>query len=104
MQKIEFQREDEQEIRGHDGLPVIVDDVYLISQLNLTKGFINRHAKSMGSFCRPRRFFLKKVLRHLDKMAGNSMNRNKTTEIRKMASISKVNNLLNVVEKQRKGK
>jgi hypothetical protein len=104
MQKIEFQREDEQEIIRHDGLPVIVDDLYLISQLNLTKGFINRHAKSMGSFCRPRRFFLKKVLCHLDKMAGNSMNKNRGSEIRKMASISQVNNLLNVVEKQRRGK
>jgi hypothetical protein len=104
MQKIEFQREDEHEIIGHDGLPVIVDDLYLISQLNLTKGFINRHAKSMGSFCRPRRFFLKKVLWHLDKMAGNSMNKNRTSEISKVASIRQVNNLLDGVMKQRKGK
>lgn len=104
MQKIEFQREDEQEIIGHDGLPVIVDDLYLINQLNLTKGFINRHAKSMGSFCRPRRFFLKKVLGHLDKMAGNSMNKNRTSEISKVASIRQVNNLLDGVMKQRKGK
>ncbi len=104
MQKIEFPRENEHDFIEHDGLPVIVDDLYLINQLNLTKGFINRHSKSMGSFCRPRRFFLKKVLCHLDKMAGNSMNKNRTSEISKVASIRQVNNLLDGVMKQRKGK
>lgn len=101
---MEILQEDKYELIENDGIPVIVDDLYLISRLNLTKGFINRHAKSMGSFCRPRRFFLKKVIYHLDKLAGKSMNKNRISESRKTASTRQVNNLLDVVMKQRRGK
>ena len=97
---MEFLPKDENNLPGNEGIPVIVDDLYLIGRLNLTRGFINRHAKSMGSFCRPRRFFLKNVLCHLDKLAGKSMNRNRISDVRKAAAKHQVNNLLDIVIKQ----
>ena len=104
MQKTEILPDEELDLTGNEGIPVIVDDLYLISRLNLSKGFINRHAKSMGSFCRPRKFFLKNVLCHLDKLAGKSMNKDRTTEARKAAAKHQVNNLLDIVIKQRRRK
>jgi hypothetical protein len=52
---------------------MIVDDNFLIQNLNLTKSFINQHARAMGSFSKPRRFFLKYVLSHLDELALRSI-------------------------------
>ena len=104
MQKTEILPDEELDLTGNEGIPVIVDDLYLISRLNLSKGFINRHAKSMGSFCRPRKFLLKNVLCHLDKLAGKSMNKDRTTEVRKAAAKHQVNNLLDIVIKQRRRK
>jgi hypothetical protein len=99
--KMDILPEDKSEFIGTEGIPVIVDDSYLISQLNLTKGFINRHAKSMGSFCRPRKFFLKNVLCHLDKLAGKSMNKDRSADVRKAVSKHQVNNLFDMVIKRR---
>ncbi|KPK36182.1 MAG: hypothetical protein AMK70_03230 [Nitrospira bacterium SG8_35_1] len=66
---------------------LIVDDHYLMQHLNLTKSFINQHARAMGSFSKPRRFFLKHVLIHLEFLALESIqksnNRIKTNIARK---------------------
>ena len=51
----------------------IVDDNFLIQNLNLTKSFINQHARAMGSFSKPRKFFLKYVIYHLEDLAMKSI-------------------------------
>ncbi|MEW6686328.1 MAG: hypothetical protein AB1393_09015 [Candidatus Edwardsbacteria bacterium] len=63
----------------------IVDDKYLIENLNLTKAFINHHARAMGSFSRPRKFFLKNVMAHLAYLAEKSMQKSRATIINKAA-------------------
>ena len=52
---------------------MIVDDNFLIQNLNLTKSFINKHARAMGAFSKPRKFFLKYVMNHLEGLAMNSI-------------------------------
>jgi len=52
---------------------IIVTDDYLMNELNLTRQFINYHARAMGSFGRPRRFFLKHVMAHLENLARKSI-------------------------------
>lgn len=52
---------------------MIVDDNFLIQNLNLTKSFINQHARAMGAFSKPRKFFLKYVMSHLDDLALKSI-------------------------------
>ncbi len=52
---------------------IIVDDNFLIQNLNLTKSFINQHARSMGAFSKPRKFFLTYVMNHLNDLAMKSI-------------------------------
>ncbi len=78
-------------------LPVIVDDNYLLCNLNLTKGFITRNAKAMGSFCRPRKFFLKNVLLFLDKLALRSINHPNVNEVARAKTKITVNNIFREV-------
>jgi hypothetical protein len=52
---------------------MIVDDNFLIQNLNLTKSFINQHARAMGAFSKPRKFFLKYVIDHLEDLAMKSI-------------------------------
>jgi hypothetical protein len=52
---------------------MIVDDNFLIQNLNLTRSFINQHARAMGAFSKPRKFFLKYVMNHLDDLAMKSI-------------------------------
>lgn len=54
---------------------MIVDDSFLIQNLNLTKSFINQHARAMGAFSKPRKFFLKYVMNHLDDLAMKSISK-----------------------------
>lgn len=54
---------------------MIVDDNFLIQNLNLTKSFINQHARAMGAFSKPRKFFLKYVINHLDDLAMKSISK-----------------------------
>ncbi|RJQ44547.1 MAG: hypothetical protein C4538_09955 [Nitrospiraceae bacterium] len=54
---------------------MIVDDNFLIQNLNLSKSFINQHARAMGAFSKPRKFFLKYVMNHLDDLAMNSISK-----------------------------
>ncbi len=56
-----------------DDPSMIVDDNFLIQNLNLTKSFINQHARAMGAFSKPRKFFLKYVINHLEDLAMNSI-------------------------------
>lgn len=56
-----------------DDPSMIVDDNFLIQNLNLTKSFINQHARSMGAFSKPRKFFLKYVINHLEDLAMKSI-------------------------------
>lgn len=51
----------------------IVDDAYLMQHYRLTKGFLNQHARRMGSFSKPRRFILAHVESHLRALADISM-------------------------------
>jgi len=55
-----------------DIFPQIVDGKYLLNNLYLAKGFIERHARAMGSFGRPRKFLLKNVMAHLEALAKES--------------------------------
>lgn len=52
---------------------MIVDDNFLIQNFNLTKSFINQHARAMGAFSKPRKFFLKYVMNHLEDLAIKSI-------------------------------
>jgi hypothetical protein len=52
---------------------MIVDDNFLIQNLNLTRSFINQHARAMGAFSKPRKFFLKYVMNHLEDLAIKSI-------------------------------
>jgi hypothetical protein len=56
-----------------DDPSMIVDDNFLIQNLSLTKSFINQHARAMGSFSKPRKFFLKYVIDHLEDLAMKSI-------------------------------
>lgn len=56
-----------------DDPSMIVDDNFLIQNLNLTKSFINQHARAMGAFSKPRKFFLKYVMNHLEDLAIKSI-------------------------------
>jgi hypothetical protein len=56
-----------------DDPSMIVDDNFLIQNLNLTKSFINQHARAMGAFSKPRKFFLKYVMNHLEDLALKSI-------------------------------
>jgi hypothetical protein len=55
--------------------PLIIDDRYLMDNLALSLSFINRNAKAMGSFGRPRKFFLQYVMNYLNNLAVMSMDK-----------------------------
>ncbi|HAM49177.1 MAG TPA: hypothetical protein DCP92_00195 [Nitrospiraceae bacterium] len=81
----------------------IADDSYLVEELNLTKAFINRHARQMGSFGRPRKFFVKNVMDHLHNLANESMEKVNGKAIKKANLKQEINELFNnVVIKQNK--
>jgi hypothetical protein len=75
----------------------IVGDSYLVEELNLTKPFINQHARQMGSFGRPRKFFLKNVMDHLHCLARESMEKARGRVIRRAQVKQEINELFNVV-------
>ncbi len=52
---------------------VIVNEQYLQERLLLTPAFIRHHARRMGSFSKPRRFVLRKVLAYLDELSEASI-------------------------------
>ncbi len=54
---------------------IIITDEYLISEYHLSKTFINHHARKMGSFSRPRRFFKHLVDDYLLHLAHESQNK-----------------------------
>lgn len=76
---------------------VIADDSYLIGELKLTKAFINRHARQMGSFGRPRKFFLKNVMDHLHNLANESIEKVNGKVMKKAHLKQEVNELFNIV-------
>ena len=56
----------------------IVDETYLLTVLLLSPHFIARHARAMGAFARkPRRFFLHRVLAHLEYLADEAQSRSR---------------------------
>ncbi|MBF0556636.1 MAG: hypothetical protein HQK96_19130 [Nitrospirae bacterium] len=79
---------------------IIVDDGYLMEVLNLSKSFINRHAKAMGSFNRPRKFFLKHVFSFLNAIAEKSLQKSHSIILRKDYAKKQVNELFNTVMKK----
>lgn len=70
-----------------------MDEEYLMETLGLTKSFIARHARAMGAFGRPRRFFLRHVLEHLEALAEKAMKKAGTAELRQKANKRIVNEL-----------
>jgi hypothetical protein len=83
---------------------IIVDDSYLMEKLNLTKGFINSHARAMGSFSRPRRFFLKNVMAHLEYLANRSMEKAGRKTIDLARKRMEVNEMFELVMAKRNGR
>ena len=81
--------------------PVIVDDRYLMDNLNLSISFINRNAKAMGSFGRPRKFFLQYVMNYLNGLAVRSMEKVNSKAVRKYAVKHQVNKLYETVLSKR---
>lgn len=75
----------------------IVNDEYLMTHLNLTKSFINRNAKAMGSFGRPRKFFLQYVMNYLNGLAVRSMDKVNSKAVRQTAMKHQVNKLFETV-------
>ena len=79
----------------------IVNDEYLMNHLNLTKSFIDRNAKAMGSFGRPRKFFLQYVLNYLQGLALRSMDKVNSKAVRQNAVKHQVNKLFETVLSKR---
>lgn len=73
---------------------LIVDDVYLINNFRFSKSFINQHARAMGSFGRPRKFFLRFVLNHLEHLAMNSVNKVHNKNNHKLSLQREINNIV----------
>lgn len=69
------------EIKDH----MIITDEYLINEYHLSKTFINHHARKMGSFSRPRRFFKYLVDDYLLFLAHQSQNKVQTKVIEQVA-------------------
>jgi len=82
----------------------IVDDRYLMDNLALSKSFIDRNAKAMGSFGRPRRFFLQYVMNHLNGLALKSMDKVNSKAARQNERKSEVNRLFEDVIKRQGNK
>ena len=74
---------------------MIVDDKFLIENLHLTKSFINQHARAMGAFSKPRKFFLKYVMNHLEDLAMKSMKRVENKQIAKSYNKRMVDQIVN---------
>lgn len=74
---------------------MIVDDKFLIENLYLTKSFINQHARAMGAFSKPRKFFLKYVMNHLEDLAMKSMKRVENKQIAKSYNKRMVDQIVN---------
>ena len=79
----------------------IVNDEYLMTDLNLTKSFIDRNAKAMGSFGRPRKFFLQYVMNYLQGLAVRSMDKVNSKAARQTAMKDQVNKLFETVLSKR---
>jgi hypothetical protein len=79
----------------------IVNDEYLMTDLNLTKSFIDRNAKAMGSFGRPRKFFLQYVMKYLNGLALRSMDKVNSKAVRQNAVKHQVNKLFETVLSKR---
>lgn len=84
-------------IRMNDDL--IVDDHYLVSELKLSKGFINRNARAMGAFCRPRRFFKKNVMNYLESLASKNIMKVHAKALEQVHLTSQVNKLFSIVSR-----
>ncbi|KWT75948.1 hypothetical protein ASN18_3189 [Candidatus Magnetominusculus xianensis] len=75
----------------------------MINSLYLSKSFINRNAAAMGSFSRPRRFFLKNVMAFLNHLAEQSIQKSKYKTIKKANARHSVNELFQDIKiRQRK--
>jgi len=79
----------------------IINDEYLMTHLNLSISFINRNAKAMGSFGRPRKFFLQYVMNYLNGLAVRSMEKVNSKAVRKYAVKHQVNKLYETVLSKR---
>jgi len=82
----------------------IVDDRYLMDHLVLSKSFINRNAKAMGSFGRPRKFFLHYVMNYLNGLAVRSMDKVNSKAVRQNVNKQEVNSLFEDVIKRQGNK
>lgn len=58
-----------------NGTQTIITDEYLINEYHLSKTFINHHARKMGAFSRPRRFFKNLVDNYLLSLAHQNQNK-----------------------------
>jgi hypothetical protein len=65
--------------------PTIITDEYLINEYHLNKTFINHHARKMGAFSRPRRFFKYLVDAYLLSLAHQSQNKVQTKMLEQTA-------------------
>jgi hypothetical protein len=78
-----------------DDPDMIVSDKFLMQNLNLTKSFINQHARAMGAFSKPRKFFLKYVISHLEDLAMKSINKVDDRRIEKSGKKRMVDQIVN---------
>jgi hypothetical protein len=83
---------------------LIVDDTYLINNFRFSKSFINQHACAMGSFGRPRKFFLRFVLNHLENLAMNSINKVHSKNNHKRDMQRKIDNVVKLTLTKAKSK
>jgi hypothetical protein len=79
----------------------IINDQYLVEELGLTKSFIDRNSRSMGSFSRPRKFFLENVMGYLNRLAARSMEKVNSKTSRQNVVKHEVNRLFQDVMKNR---
>ena len=81
---------------GHAG---IVTEHYLTEELGLTRSFIDRNARAMGSFSRPRKFFIDNVMGYLNHLAVRSMEKVYSKASRQNVVKQEVNRLFQDVMK-----
>ncbi len=75
----------------------IITDEYLINEYHLSKTFINHHARKMGAFSRPRRFFKYLVDDYLLSLAHQSQNKVGMKALEQIARREYVEQVINEV-------
>ncbi|KJR41155.1 hypothetical protein MCHI_002940 [Candidatus Magnetoovum chiemensis] len=79
---------------------LLVNDQYLMDIFNLTQSFINRNARAMGSFGRPRRFFLNNVVEFLHHLADTSIQKSNYKAMKQFMTKAQVEQIFEEVTKK----